>query len=253
MAVEIRGNDHLVEGCEIAEVARDFTDMGAIYLNLGFEPLRRGTVIRRNLLRAIGTARDDVHGVYADNASMELAIRDNVFMGFGSATNRNVAAIKSNGGSELEVSGNLFVDCACSFELNFFLEDWGRQYLDSYRDAWSRELASPAWDRDRYFARYPALRDFARQDRIRPVSNRFACNIVWNPSIPRAHGGAFMTRFGPETLVAASDNRVVDAPCDTVCDLASIDWSTLLRALPGFVPPDPKAFGPRLPVGPRRV
>ncbi len=251
MAVEIRGNDHVVEGCEIAEVARDFSDMGAIYLNLGFEPLRRGTVIRGNLLREIGDSRDDVHGVYADNATMELTIRDNVFLGFGSATNRNVAAIKSNGGSEIEVSGNLFMDCACSFEFSYFLKDWGLKYLESYREAWRRELASPNWDRMRYFARYPALQDFAHQDRIHPPGNRFTRNIVWNPSIARAHAGAFMTRYGPETLLTASCNRIADVLGPGARDLRSIDWSALLDAVPGFEPPVPEAFGPRAPIGPQ--
>lgn len=251
MAVEIRGNDHLVEGCEIAEVARDFSDMGAIYLNLGFEPLRRGTVIRGNLLRGIGDSRDDVHGVYADNATMELTIRANVFLGFGSAEHRNVAAIKSNGGSEIDVSGNLFVDCACSFELSYFLKDWGQKYLEAYREAWRRELASPNWDRTRYFARYPALRDFPQQDRIHPPGNRFTRNIVWNPSIARAHAGAFMTRYGPETLLTASGNRVVEAPGPGARDLRSIDWGALLNAVPGFAPPLTDVFGPRAATGPQ--
>ena len=54
--------------------------MGAIYMNLGSNPLKRGSVIHHNFFHGIGAGdRPLTQGVYADDGTMGVAVHSNVF------------------------------------------------------------------------------------------------------------------------------------------------------------------------------
>ena len=100
------GNEHRIEHNEIRRVCQLTVDCGAIYTgrDLGF----RGTLIRGNFIHHISSPwpLSGAHGVYLDDMASGPAVTGNVFYSI-----RN-AGIFCGGGRDLDLSNNLFADCA---------------------------------------------------------------------------------------------------------------------------------------------
>ena len=251
LALHVGGNDHCIEYNEVHNVVLDFRDMGALYLNQGFYPLRRGTLIRRNYFHHIGQQQDDVHGIYIDNATMGLCVEENVFFAFGSNTNRNVDAVKANGTSYVTVRNNVFIECANTFALSFFLNGWGRQQRADYEQAWAKQLQDLSGCP--HARRYPELTAFFEEDRVFPISNVFESNLIYNHTVPRTHPGAFKTTYGPALLlkkgvnpITRDDPGVVDLEAGTfpLCEAVAASWP------PGMAPIPFDTIGLQQPAGP---
>ena len=100
----VRGNDHVFEYNHIHHVAMNSNDASAWYL--GRDPSDRGNIIRYNFIHHVGrTDRRWIMGVYFDDASCEALVEGNVF--FQAAT---YGTVYSNGGQDLVVRNNLFID-----------------------------------------------------------------------------------------------------------------------------------------------
>jgi len=229
VAIEVRGNDHLIEGNEIHNVVTEFQDMGAVYFNLGHEPLSRGTVIRGNLFRDIGAGQEMVHAIYLDTATAAVRVEGNGFVRIG--VGGTGAAIKGNGCSHLSIRNNRFLDCAKTLELDFFLNDWAADHRPGLELAWREALARVRSYRLSHLERYPELATLLTEDPALPDSNLFEGNLVANPKVARCHKGLYTTRFGEPDLVRCRDNR----------ELAELPEN----AVPASV------IGPRGVVGPR--
>jgi hypothetical protein len=208
MAIEVRGNDHEILRNDISRVCLDFSDMGAIYFNLGFQPQCRGTRISGNRFHDIGDGHDEVHGIYLDNGTMGVTITNNSFERIGFGPNTTGSAIRINGGRHNRVIGNSFMDCAATLECCFHLNDWGKPYRDHYERAWRKELYQIRALSAPHFARYPELNGLLQEDPVFPDSNVFEGNWVSNPSTRRVHPEAFRVCFGPAHIVISRGNLI---------------------------------------------
>jgi len=107
-AVYLHGNDHRIEFNEIAEVCRDISDMGAIYM--GRDTTECGTMIRHNFFHDIRSHHSGGFGVQAiffdDHSGFGATIEGNVFYKAGSS-----AVIKFFDGGGVPITNNIFVDC----------------------------------------------------------------------------------------------------------------------------------------------
>lgn len=176
MAVELSGNDHLIEACKFAEVVTMIDDMGAIYVNTGENPLERGHRIRWNLFRDIGAERKIASAVYLDRCSSGISVSENVFCRIANGAKGFIRAIHINGGRDIDVRNNLFVDCDCAVEFDFYLNTWGMKdaplMMAGLAASITRMIGSP------HRERYAELAGLSAESLLRPQSNRIGGNTI---------------------------------------------------------------------------
>jgi len=222
MALTFDGNDHVVARNRFARVARDFADMGAIYIDLGDRPLMRGIVIAGNVFHDIGACQPLTHAIYVDRASFGVRVAGNLFVRVGGPSRFGSSAIYANGPSDLVIDRNLFVDCRTALILNFYLADWGHIDLERAHRAWREtnvRLEDPQLPHHRA---YPELARFQIEDRILPPSNRFVENAVRNHAVAPDPAGAWQVRYGPAELVELRGNQLVGDPRELASDRVAI-------------------------------
>ncbi len=178
MAVEVKGNDFLIEGCWFHRTCRNLREMGAIYFKLGDQPHKRGTVIRGNLFQDIGLGEGGAGGaICLDDGTMGVRIIDNVFHRVGDGNDG--WTILNRGGAYISVENNAFIDCLIPFYLQFNRQD--EQGGIGFRDrmaSWRKLLGSESTEKHR--SRYPQLASFFDEDRKFPDSNSFSGNRIAN-------------------------------------------------------------------------
>lgn len=137
-AIIFQGNEHYIAGNEITSVAQQSGDAGAIYS--GRDLTSRGSIVEHNYLHDINrpsglsdmTARSDVRGVYLDDYTSGIAVRQNLFV-------RVTWPIWLNSGSHNTISSNIFVDCATStVTLHDMTTLWNRALGDAARRSIAR-------------------------------------------------------------------------------------------------------------------
>lgn len=172
IAITIRGNDHLIENNEFFRIGR-FSDMGAIYGNLGERPSQRGHVIRGNFFHNIGHEKTHFYAVYPDNQTMGWLIENNVFFNMG----LNNSAINVNSGSYIIVRNNLFVDVPLAIRHSF--HSFGAH---DYSGIWKSYFERFNFAEMVHGERYPELLVFFEEPRNPSESNTFVGNIIYNPN-----------------------------------------------------------------------
>jgi len=177
MAVELAGNDHLVEACIFSGVVAMIDDMGAIYVNSGENLLERGHRIRWNLFRDIGAERKIASAVYLDRCSSGISVSENVFCRIANGAEGFIRAIHINGGRDIDVSGNLFVDCNCAVEYDFYLNTWGMRDAPLLGAGLARSMTRMSASPHR--ERYAELAGLSTESLLRPRSNRVNGNMIF--------------------------------------------------------------------------
>ena len=207
MAIEVRGNSHRIEGNNFSRVVQDIDDMGAIYFNLGEDPLQRGHVVSHNLFHDIGLHRAIASAVYVDRCSMGITIFRNMFVRINGEGSRARRAIHANGPSHLKVVENLFVDCESAVELEFYLNGWGKRDVSAM--VAGRKSALRRLNEGTVHAmRYPELVGLAEEDPILPATNYVRDNFVLAPDGDRRRGIVIADAHAP--LVTMENNVVWD-------------------------------------------
>ena len=103
-AILVRGNAHIFEYNNIHHVAMNANDASAWYI--GRDPSDRGNILRYNFFHHVGrTDRKWIMGVYFDDAACDALVEGNVF--YKVAT---YGTVYSNGGQDIVVRNNLFID-----------------------------------------------------------------------------------------------------------------------------------------------
>ena len=213
MAIEAKGNNFLIHENVFRRTCLAFRDMGAIYFNLGENPLRRGSIIRDNIFSDIG--RGGVTGppgkrcaVYLDNATNGVAVTGNLFRDIGSAPDD--WTVMNHGGDHNTVTGNLFTGCPLPYHMACLFATWGKDLLPGFRKQWHETLTAPA--AAPRLAAYPELATFLTDNRVHPAHNSFSGNTI----VPHAPGSpVFTVNGGPDTLPAVHNNTIVPSLPDT--------------------------------------
>jgi hypothetical protein len=201
MAITISGNDHLIEGNEFFRVCTHFSDMGAIYGNMGERPGERGHVIRSNFFHNIGHEKRHVFAVYPDNQTMGWVIEENVFVNLGG---RN-AAINVNSGSHIDVLNNWFIEVPVPLRHSF--HSFGAH---DYRSKWKAYFERYNFAEMVHGERYPELLRFYEEPRNPSESNRFIGNWIMNDRVALIAGNNGLEH--PDLrLIQADRNRILDS------------------------------------------
>jgi hypothetical protein len=256
MAVQVGGNDHVIEYNEFDDVSRDFHDMGVIYMNLGAKPLCRGQQVRRNFFHHIGLA-GGVNGVYPDNGTMGVLVEENVFYKFGPGEFSYTRAIGGNGFDYVIVRNNMFIDCEIVYDQSYYLTTPSnrKKFLTTFEKEWKDLAAKYDVASMPHGTKYPELLRFPKETRIFPEGNVFEGNLVYNPTVACVHDGVLMTRGGPTKHIKTDNNWLADKNPGFV-NLAKMDFrlksdAEVLKRIKGFKPIPFEEIGLRGPVGPK--
>ncbi|RAV01488.1 Ig-like domain-containing protein [Paenibacillus sp. YN15] len=204
----IFGNDHLVEYNDIYDVCKTFSDLGAIYMNLGASPQERGTVIRRNYFHNIGESKAGVEGVYPDNFTMGITIEENIFNKMGNS------AIKNNGGSHILTRNNIFIDSKVPYDYaDLYLGDKPENQIPkNYMPQWQALFAANNnYVGTPHMAKYPELADFFTENRYYPTTNTFTNNVIYNPTKTRSSTTNDNGAYDKFNLVQYSGNWIAES------------------------------------------
>ena len=173
MAVQFRGNDHLIEFNEIYRVCTESNDAGAIYA--GRDWTMRGNMIRHNYLHHVSGFEDKgCVGVYLDDMFASAQIYGNVFY-------KVTRAAFIGGGRDCTVENNIFVDCKPALHVDARALNWAAYHADEWI-AEAREkgtLLGIVYNKPPYSERYPRLVPILDDNPKAPVGNLIARNICW--------------------------------------------------------------------------
>jgi parallel beta-helix repeat protein len=179
-AINLQGNDHLIEYNEIYRACTETADMGAIYS--GYNWTFRGTVMRYNYFHDINvgggaTDRDGVDAIYLDAAWSGCTIYGNIFC--------NVDhGIYVNGGRDNIIQNNIFVDCT-NYQSGKW-QSWAiavQNTTASFTNAGGPmmlRLATMTYQNTLWSNTYPALAVILANQPEKAMSNVISCNISYN-------------------------------------------------------------------------
>lgn len=167
-AIQLSGNDHLVEYNEIHHVCYETGDVGAFYM--GRDWTMQGNVIQYNYFHHIqGPGLHGAMAVYLDDAASGVTIFGNIFYKAGRA-----AFI--GGGRHNRVQNNVFVDCAASVHVDARGLGWMKYHITGVMK--ERLLSSP-FQTKIWRKRYPLLIPLLEDDPGAPKGNRIENNISY--------------------------------------------------------------------------
>ncbi|MGQ9574854.1 MAG: right-handed parallel beta-helix repeat-containing protein [Thermoguttaceae bacterium] len=201
-AINLTGNDHLVEYNEVFHVVWESDDQGGV--DMFGNPTFRGNVYRYNYWHHIGNWQNPAEappcgqaGIRLDDAICGTLVYGNVFYRC-SAGRLGFGGVQIHGGKDNIVDNNVFVDCMAAISFS----PWGP---DRWRQFTSKSLDSPEIDKSLYLARYPEL---AR------LSEDHDVNMVWRNCVYRC--GQFLRRDSGRTrlidnFITADDPGFTDA------------------------------------------
>jgi len=168
-AIQLSGNDHIIEYNEVHSVCHDTGDVGAFYM--GRDWTARGTVIRYNYWHHIqGPGHHGAMGVYLDDQAGGIRILGNIF-------HRVTRAVFIGGGCDNLVENNVFVDCSPSVHIDARGLGWQKKATDDPKGTLRSRLAAMPYTNDLWSRRYPELVDILKDDPGTPKRNRIVRNI----------------------------------------------------------------------------
>lgn len=176
-AINLSGNDHLVEFNEAGRVVQESDDQGAV--DMWGNPTYRGNVFRWNYFHHIGpwrhsTTEPDLGqaGIRLDDAISGVLIYQNIFRH--AATGKNgFGGIQIHGGKDNVISSNLFIDCAQAVSFSAWNSARWLEHIEKFLG--TREI-----DFALYTNRYPALATIRTNANVNYIAqNRFVnCSRV---------------------------------------------------------------------------
>lgn len=235
------GNDHLIIGNLVHDVALESDDVGAIYT--GRDLTAQGTRLSGNVLYNLqGTGKIGAIGIYLDDQASGIAIAGNVIA-------RADRGILIGGGFANTVTGNLLVDDREGIALDDRGTNWEKQETlapgGPYRQALTRfHLDAPPWS-----DRYPVLASLNEGNLGIPRQNTVSNNLaVGGPTLMARVSAANLALQEihdnpsiPQSPSAWASGRI---PADPVRPASFELSSAVLSQAPGFEPPKVGDAGP---------
>lgn len=193
-AVVFQGNEHVIEGNEIADACTETGDAGAVYA--GRDYTCRGNVIRNNYIHDIigyqGKGANGAFGLYFDDCVSSAEVYGNIF------ANISKYAITLGGGRDFCIYNNTFYRCknAMSFD------NRGEVWLDNAKLL--KHLHEVPYQSEIWEKAYPALYGILDDEPKKPKGNSFAGNTLIATGPVR-----FATYCTPDTqsLLKQDDNK----------------------------------------------
>jgi len=147
-AIRSYGNDHVIERNEIYDVIKNSNDAAAIYS--GASAIARGVTIQHNYIHDIATCKetknDWEYGIYLDDCQQGHTVRGNII------TDVN-KGIMSNGAGNYTMEGNTVVNTDLGIRFGYNANAVPGESVRT-------DVANRIYDKDLYYATYPALSDY---------------------------------------------------------------------------------------------
>ena len=195
-AIQLHGNDHVIEYNEIYDVCYETGDVGAFYM--GRDWTERGIVIRHNYFHDIqGPGLHGAMAVYLDDAASGITVYGNVFY-------RAARAAFIGGGRDNVVENNIFVACDPSVHVDARGLGWMRYHVEE-GGIMPERLAEMPCSTPLWRTRYPRLIDILDKDPGAPTGNRIIRNISLDGAWSHIEDLA-------EPLVEMADNLIDEDP-----------------------------------------
>lgn len=167
-AIQLGGNDHLIEFNEIYDVCYETGDVGAFYM--GRDWTARGTVIQHNYFHDIsGPGLHGAMAVYLDDAASGIHVLGNLFYRAGRA-----AFI--GGGRDNVIENNIFVECNPSVHVDARGLNWMRDQVEG-DGTLPKRLAETPYQQPPWSTRYPKLVNILADEPGAPRGNLVARNV----------------------------------------------------------------------------
>jgi len=168
-AIQLSGNDHIVEFNEVHSVCSDTGDVGAFYT--GRDWTARGTIIRNNYWHHIfGPGMLGAMGIYLDDQASGFQIAGNVFY-------KVTRAVFIGGGCDNIVDGNVFIDCTPAMHIDARGLGWQKKATDDPKGELRSRLAAMPCQNDLWSKRYPNLVGILNDDPGTPKRNIITHNV----------------------------------------------------------------------------
>ncbi|KIL38994.1 hypothetical protein SD70_22915 [Gordoniibacillus kamchatkensis] len=170
LAIQFRGNDHLIEYNEIYDVVKETADASAIYS--GRSLVWRGNVIRYNYIHDIvaSNLRVSTAAIYLDDYMSGVEMYGNVFYNIGKQ------AFKLANGRENVVENNIVIDSGTSIA---FLTRNYKPGEKNYESLMSKFNQVP-YQSEIWSARYPTLPGILNDEPLLPKRNVVRNNAIVN-------------------------------------------------------------------------
>ena len=176
VAIYLHGNEHLIEHNEIHHAIMEGDDMGAFYM--GRDPTERGTIVRFNYWHDLAPAHA-THCLYFDDSGGDSAkVYGNIFRKAGSLSTVNI-----NGGSDIIVTNNIFIDCKKPIRMGHGGNEWRTK-----QGRFESLIKNIGCDKSPWRERYPELLTYLADRPQMPRGNRFANNVLVNSPASATNG-----------------------------------------------------------------
>ena len=159
-AIYFNGNDNIIEFSKFEKICTDAHDMGAVYTCRN--PSARGTLIQYNYFLDIlpNDKEASISGIYFDDGSGGNNVKNNFFCKTGNPGNFGCfAAVFSNGAHDVEISGNIFMECKAAIGNNHWEDAYWIEWLGGplIQNRLKNEVNIFS---EVYQKKYPELKDF---------------------------------------------------------------------------------------------
>jgi hypothetical protein len=197
-AIRFQGNDHEILLNEIATVAAETSDAGAIYT--GRDIAAQGTVVRHNFIHDVRPAPGfEVKGLYLDDMASGTTVEGNLFL-------RVEQPVFVGGGRDNTIEGNVFALSSPAVHIDGRGKTWPGPRIDSPENEVQialREvpIRSPVWR-----ARYPRLASLMQDDPSAAKRNAVRRNLLIASGLLHIDQGAERR----DQII--EDNRTPDGP-----------------------------------------
>jgi hypothetical protein len=169
-AIRFQGNDHQIVLNEIANVATETSDAGAVYT--GRDIASQGTVVRHNFIHDVTPAPGfEVKGVYLDDMASGITVEGNLFL-------RVQQPVFIGGGRDNTVTGNLFILSSPAVHIDGRGKSWPGPRIDSPDNEVHAALVSVPTQSPLWRGRYPRLANLMRDDPAAAKRNGVIDNLV---------------------------------------------------------------------------
>ena len=194
-AIQLYGNEHLIEFKEIHNVCFETGDVGAFYM--GRDWTMRGNIIRHNYFHHIqGPHRGGAMAVYLDDCASGTTIFGNVFY-------KASRAAFIGGGRDNIVENNIFIECTPAVHIDARGLGWAKFWFDGRDSTLMDRLKAINPTQPPYNEHYPKLTTILEDDPAAPKGNVIQRNVCSD--------GKWLDLPGVDRKIVTIKNNLIEA------------------------------------------
>ncbi|MFD0618695.1 Ig-like domain-containing protein [Paenibacillus sp. GCM10027629] len=173
MAIQFKGNDHVIEFNEIYDVCQETSDAGVIYSLRDWT--YRGNMIKNNYIHDITNLGGlGSYAVYLDDLLSSAEITGNVFY------NVSNSAFLLGGGRDNTVKYNIMIDSGKFMSLDNRGEGWAAYHAEAPNGTAYKNLMSVPYKQEPWASKYPQLVNLWEDSPKIPKGNVVKDNVLYN-------------------------------------------------------------------------